>query len=109
MAYFPKNPRSELTLLNWPGVGVLDTRRMFQLASPASVTPALRPTRGSGFGAAAFAIDAISKWLCGAGAPASEMALPCAQAPRSAATGMRMDRRSNVMREVCYGLAFVVR
>src|ERR1051326_5909613 len=34
---------------------------MFQLACPASVRPALRPTRGSGFGAVAPAVDAIEE------------------------------------------------
>src|SRR3954465_1343344 len=32
MAYFPKNPRSELTLRNCVGVGVFETGGMFQLA-----------------------------------------------------------------------------
>src|SRR5688500_11470052 len=34
------------------GGGVFETSRMFQTASPASLTPGRRPTRGSGLGAA---------------------------------------------------------
>ena len=36
---------------NLPSGGVVDTSFMFQVAMPASYSPALRPTRGSGFGA----------------------------------------------------------
>src|SRR4051812_2460006 len=51
MAYLPVNARSELvTPTNFADGGVADTTFMFQAASPASATPALRPTRGSGLG-----------------------------------------------------------
>ena len=42
-----------MTPANFSEGGVVDTRRMFQAAWPASHMPALRPTRGSGFGATA--------------------------------------------------------
>ena len=42
-----------MTPANFSDGGVVDTRRMFHAASPASHMPALRPTRGSGFGATA--------------------------------------------------------
>src|SRR5690242_15477947 len=52
MAYGPVNARSELvTPKNFPGGGVLETTRMFQVASSAFMSPARRPTRGSGLGA----------------------------------------------------------
>src|SRR4051812_14699488 len=109
MAYFPKKPRSELTLRNCVGVGVFDTRRMFQLASPGSVSPALSPMRGSGTGVAAFAICAISNDDGRAGPLASETLPLWAQAPapsRPAASAMT-ERRSHDMRVSIYGLEFV--
>ena len=39
------------------GAGVCETFRTFQIASPASWSPALRPTRGSGDGAARSGAD----------------------------------------------------
>src|SRR5688500_18050023 len=39
--------------MNSLGGGVFETRRRFQIASPASMSPALRPMRGSGDGAVA--------------------------------------------------------
>ncbi len=52
MAYGPLNARSELvTPANFPGGGVFDTTRRFQVASAAFISPARRPTRGSGLGA----------------------------------------------------------
>src|SRR6267154_967923 len=52
MAYGPVNARSEfVTPRNFPGGGVFETTRMFQDASWAFISPARRPTRGSGLGA----------------------------------------------------------
>src|SRR5713226_8374173 len=52
MAYVPENARSELvTPANFSDGGVFETTRRFQDASPASLSPARRPTRGSGEGA----------------------------------------------------------
>src|ERR1700722_20214969 len=52
MAYGPLNARSELVLSTKSlDGGVFDIRRMFHAAWPASATPALSPTRGSGLGA----------------------------------------------------------
>src|SRR5712692_4904538 len=52
MTYFPLNARSELVApTNFSDGGVFDTTRIFQDASPASMSPARRPTRGSGVGA----------------------------------------------------------
>src|SRR5437667_11448463 len=52
MAYGPMNARSELVMpANFSGGGVFETTRRFHVASPAFMTPARRPTRGSGLGA----------------------------------------------------------
>src|ERR1051325_3762228 len=52
MTVGPEKPRSELVIPANPcGDWTCDTFRMFQIASPASWSPALRPTRGSGDGA----------------------------------------------------------
>src|SRR5918994_3198317 len=52
MAYLPVKARSELvTPANCSGGGVSETTRRFHTASPASLSPARRPTLGSGFGA----------------------------------------------------------
>src|SRR5260370_25835479 len=52
MAYVPENARSELvTPANFSDGGVFETTRRFHDASPASMSPARRPTRGSGVGA----------------------------------------------------------
>src|SRR2546428_9574296 len=52
MAYGPVNARSELvTPKNFSGGAVFETTRMFQDASSAFISPARRPTRGSGLGA----------------------------------------------------------
>src|SRR5580658_6226315 len=78
------NARSEFTSRRSPGVvglmksldgGVFETTWRFQIASPASNQPALRPTRGSGLGAV---ID-MSPEGDGA-APGAEDDPPCAQA-----------------------------
>src|SRR6476660_9353454 len=59
MTSLPMNARSELMRRRSPGVDrlrnsfdgfVVDTSRRFHAAVPASNQPALRPTRGSGFG-----------------------------------------------------------
>src|SRR5262245_54104624 len=59
MTSVPMNARSELIRRRSPGVDMLrksfdgfvvDTSRRFHAAVPASNQPALRPTRGSGFG-----------------------------------------------------------
>src|SRR5690606_38606389 len=53
MTQFLRNARSELKASsNGGGDGRWAVSRMFQYASPASVLPARRPTRGSGFGGA---------------------------------------------------------
>src|SRR4051812_27049449 len=58
MTLVPENPRSELVMpAKSGGDGVWETRRMFQIAEPASCRPALRPTRGSGDGAAITGMD----------------------------------------------------
>src|SRR6185437_12212049 len=58
MAYWPLKARSEFTpCSNCPSWGVFDTSFMFHAAVPALVSPALSPTRGSGFGAAAAMRD----------------------------------------------------
>src|SRR5512143_122911 len=52
MTFVPVNPRSELvTPAKCSGAGVCDTFCRFQIASPASCSPAFNPTRGSGDGA----------------------------------------------------------
>src|SRR5437667_6973145 len=52
MAYGPMNARSELVMpANFSGGGVFETTRRFHVASPAFMSPARRPTRGSGLGA----------------------------------------------------------
>src|SRR3954468_9005326 len=83
ITYFPMNARSELMPpTNWVDGGVLETRRRFQMASPASVFPPLRPTRGSGLGA-------LVDVLLGDGAPPRdeevfwEQALKATRARRS--------------------------
>src|ERR1700691_3114076 len=51
MTYLPSKARSEFVLSTKSlDGGELDTRRMFHDAWPASNSPALRPTRGSGLG-----------------------------------------------------------
>src|SRR3954470_815262 len=51
MAYWPENARSEfVTPAKLGGAGVCDKACRFQIASPAFVVPARRPTRGSGIG-----------------------------------------------------------
>src|SRR6516164_6234702 len=51
MAYCASNARSEFVIPSKPCVGfVVDTSFMFHAAVPASYTPGLRPTRGSGLG-----------------------------------------------------------
>src|SRR5512133_1982888 len=58
MTFVPEKPRSELVMpAKSFGGGVCETFRMFQIASPASSSPALRPTRGSGDGAATRGAD----------------------------------------------------
>src|SRR5207244_10820965 len=52
MAYGPMNARSELVMPpNFSGGGVLESTCKFQVASAAFMSPARRPTRGSGLGA----------------------------------------------------------
>src|SRR3954471_14796645 len=54
------NARSELVIPAKPcGAGVCDTMRMFQIASPASASPALRPMRGSGEGGVTSGADML--------------------------------------------------
>src|SRR5215217_5104982 len=58
MTLLPENARSEFVMpVNPSGGGVLEIFRMFQIASPASLSPALSPTRGSGDGAAISGAD----------------------------------------------------
>src|SRR5690606_28647960 len=57
MAYLPVKARSELVEPSKrSGDLVVESRRMFQNAVPASYIPALNPTRGSGLGGRAPAI-----------------------------------------------------
>src|SRR5690349_6262501 len=52
MAYLPVNARSEFVIpANFADGGVCESTCRFHDASPALNSPALRPTRGSGFGA----------------------------------------------------------
>src|SRR5213593_81635 len=52
IAYFPVKARSECTAPADGALGgVVEIRRMFHAACPASQRPGARPTRGSGFGA----------------------------------------------------------
>src|SRR5579885_1596476 len=58
MTSVPLNARSEFVTPAKPcGAGVCETMRRFQIASPASWSPALRPTRGSGDGATTSGCD----------------------------------------------------
>src|SRR5260370_22430174 len=58
MTLVPWNARSELVIPGkFCGDGVCDTSRMFQIAEPASWSPAFNPTRGSGEGAAMSGAD----------------------------------------------------
>src|SRR5262245_15649005 len=62
MTLVPEKPRSELVTPAKPcGEGVCEIFRMFQIASPASWSPAFNPTRGSGEGAVMSAAD-MSGW-----------------------------------------------
>src|SRR5205823_2595749 len=64
---------------NFAGLGVLDTSRTFHAASPALVKPGLRPTRGSGRGAAvdmaAVGAGAVAGLAEGAGLGAGDCAV----------------------------------
>src|SRR5579884_3929779 len=58
MTSVPVNARSEfVTPAKCSGAGVCEIIRRFQIASPASWRPALRPTRGSGDGAMMIGAD----------------------------------------------------
>src|SRR4249919_1039789 len=58
MTLVPEKPRSEFVIpANPSGDGVCEIFRMFQIASPASCSPAFNPTRGSGDGAAMSGAD----------------------------------------------------
>src|SRR5436190_14588037 len=58
MTLVPEKPRSEFVIpANPAGEGVCEILRMFQIASPASCSPAFSPTRGSGEGAAMSGAD----------------------------------------------------
>src|SRR3954469_1685371 len=62
MTLVPEKPRSELVTPTKPcGAGVCEILRMFQIASPASWSPAFNPTRGSGDGARSSGAD-MSGW-----------------------------------------------
>src|SRR5687767_454118 len=92
--------------------GTWDTVRRFQVAVPASMNPGLRPMRGSGLGAAAFAgyrrageftSDALAPGPAGAaepagepaGAPPPQAAIPSANAALArVAVSLRNDRLS---------------
>src|SRR5437763_8398874 len=79
MTLFPRNARSELVLpTNLPCSGDVDSNRRFQAASPASYSPARKPTRGSGLGGAAFMALPIG---VGPMAPPDELTVLRAQAP----------------------------
>ena len=58
MTLVPEKPRSEFVIpANPAGDAVCEIFRMFQIASPASCSPAFNPTRGSGDGAAMSGAD----------------------------------------------------
>src|SRR5690606_21156829 len=87
MAYLPVKARSELVEPTKPSAGgVFETTRRFQVASSASYSPARRPTRGSGDGAATDA-------AAGAGCPTPEdIGEPhAARASRPAAASSERD------------------
>src|SRR5688572_6966782 len=73
--------RSELvTPTNFAEGGVVETRRRFQAATPASNLPARRPTRGSGLGGATAmlgagveSVPAVAEQAASASTPASRM------------------------------------
>src|SRR5262245_30206676 len=89
MAYLPVNARSELvTPWNSCDGGVCESTRRFQAASPGSVSPALRPIRGSGEGGVAEVVTA------GAGAPPAAEELDPAQA------AVRATRVTNAIERV---------
>ena len=67
---------------NFADGGVCESTRRFQVASCASMSPALRPTRGSGFGAVADVLDARRLLPRGATAPLLDIDdVPCEHAP----------------------------
>src|SRR5688572_29417742 len=88
MAYLPVKARSELvTPANCSGGGVFEITRRFQTASPASVSPARRPTLGSGLGARADEPPA------GVGPPDPlDEVEPAQPSSRARAAGGRSDR-----------------
>src|SRR5450432_3809859 len=58
MAYWPVKARSEFVMpTNFADGCVRESTRKFQVASCASMSPACRPTRGSGFGAVADVLE----------------------------------------------------
>src|SRR5437868_4585987 len=75
---------------NFGDGGVLDTTRRFQTASPAFISPACRPTRGSGLGAEADMLPA------GAGALDIEDDVGCVQAAVSSSPIASGSDRSEV-------------
>src|SRR5688572_120209 len=77
MTYLPENARSELvTPRNFSDGGVVDTRRMFQAACPASQRPGDSPTRGSGFGAVAETIGVTGGGITAGGGVGGGGGLP---------------------------------
>src|SRR5579875_2003141 len=76
MAYFPVKARSELVMpTNFSDGGVCDMTLRFHDASPASIRPALRPMRGSGFGGAADMLVPVCAPALAASAPNAATAI----------------------------------
>src|SRR6187551_3337218 len=77
--------------MNCSGGRFAETRRRFQIASPASHMPGLRPIRGSGLGAAD--VEALGALVVVTGA--------CAQAPSTASATAANAPRTNAARGDC--------
>src|SRR5690348_4623710 len=82
MAYLPVKARSEFVIpANFGDGGVCESTWRFHDASPALNSPALRPTRGSGFGAAVDIVAVEAPVVTGA--LAGEIAVLHAAAERA--------------------------
>src|SRR5215218_9782771 len=86
IVYLPVNARSELvTPRNFSDGGVVETKRMFQAAWPASQRPGASPTRGSGLGATADTIGVTGAGITAGGGVGGGGGLPRPRPPRPAA------------------------
>src|SRR5215207_10208107 len=87
MTYLPVNAMSELVIpVKSSGDGFSETTFRFHTASPASCSPALRPTRGSGLGASADFV------LSGDGDPVPDELEPAQPSSRATAAAGRSGR-----------------